>query len=99
MAEQREAAPSGIGGLVRYEEEKSKVLMKPDYIFAAVAVISEVELVIQGLFFIAAAFGVLFGLMFYWMYKGRIEKTHPVKVQTAVSAPAPQQPAQQNSVQ
>lgn len=101
MAEQREAAPSGIGGLVRYEEEKSKVLMKPDYIFAAVAAISEVELVIQGLFFIAAAFGVLFGLMFYWMYKGRIEKTHAVKVQTAVSAPAPQpqQPVQQSSAQ
>ncbi|MBU3957466.1 MAG: hypothetical protein KKB25_00140 [Nanoarchaeota archaeon] len=103
MAEQREAAPSGIAGLVRYEQEKSLINIKPDYIFAGVAAIAEIELLIQGLFFIAAAFGVLFGLMFYWMYKGRIEKTRGVKIQSFANAPAQisqtQQPVQQNAAQ
>ncbi len=112
MAQQRESAPSGIGGLVRYEEEKSKVLMKPEYIFAGVAAISEIELVIQGLFFVAAAFGVLFGLMFYWMYgRGGFPKTRsekavsakPVVSQPSVQgtpyAPQAQQPVQQSAAQ
>ncbi len=98
MAEQREGAPSGIGGLVRYEEEKSKINIKPDYVFAGIAVIAEIELVMQGLILIAAAFGVLFGLMLYWMYMGRVSKPKISKIQAA-SAPATQQPAQQNAVQ
>ncbi len=93
MAEQREAAPSGMAGLVRYEEEKSRVLIKPEYVFAGIAAIAEVELVFQGLFFIAAAFGIMFGLMFYWMYKDRIEKTRGAQTSQT------QQQVQQNIVQ
>ena len=99
MAKQKEAVPSGVAGLVRYEQEKSKINIKPDYVFSGVAAIVEVELVIQGLFLIAAAFGVLFGLMLYWMYRGRVAKTQTVKVQASASAPASQQtsqPAQQS---
>ncbi len=90
-----------MAGLVRYEQEKSKVNIKPDYVFSGVALIVEVELVIQGLFFIAAAFGGLFGLMLYWMYRGRVAKTQTVKVQTSASAPSSQsqQPVQQSSAQ
>lgn len=104
MAQQKETAPSGIAGLVRYEEEKSKVNIKPDYIFAGVAAIAEVELLIQGLFLIAVAFGVLFGLMFYWMYGKGFPKqqggVREVSVQQQPSQPAQQeQQVQQNSVQ
>lgn len=94
MAEQRESAPSGMAGLVRYEEEKSRVNIKPEYVFAGIAAIAEVELVFQGLLWIAAAFGAMFGLMFYWMYKGRIEKTHTAKILAAAPAPQPVQPSQ-----
>jgi len=102
MTEQKESAPSGIAGLVRYEEEKSKVQIKPEYVFVAIGIISEVELAIQGLYLVAVAFGVLFGLMVYWLYKNNmLSKPQPGKVQTAVSSPAPQpaQPVQQNSAQ
>ncbi len=104
MAEQREAAPSGIAGLVRYEEEKSLINIKPEHVFAGIATIAEIELLIQGLVLIAAAFGILFGLMFYWLYNRRIEKTHAAKMQTAAipqpaQASQAQQPAQQNVAQ
>ncbi len=95
MAEQKEAAPSGIAGLVRYEEEKSKINIKPDHVFIGIAAIAEVEFVIQGLFLLAAAFGVLFGLMFYWLYNRTAEKTHAAKMQTAAIL----QPAQTSQAQ
>lgn len=99
MAEQKESAPSGIAGLVRYEEEKSKVNIKPEHVFTGVAAIAEVEFVVQGLILLAAAFGVMFGLMFYWMYRGRIEKTHAAKTQTTTISQSALQPVQQNAVQ
>ncbi len=98
MAEQKEAAPSGIAGLVRYEEEKSKINIKPEHVFIGISAIAEVEFVIQGMFLLAAVFGILFGLMFYWMNKGRIEKTQTSK-QTTTIPQAQQQPIQQNAVQ
>lgn len=102
MAQQKETAPSGMAGLVRYEEEKSKVNIKPEHVFAGIAAIAEVELVFQGLFLIAAAFGVMFGLMFFWLYRNNMpSKPHPAKVFTIASAEPsqPTQQVQQSSVQ
>lgn len=97
MAQQRETAPSGIAGLVRYEEEKSKVNIRPEYVFAGIAAIAEIELLSQGLFFIAVTFGILFGLLFYWLYGKTVFPEHhpakPVSVQPQASQTA--QPAQQ----
>lgn len=108
MAQQKETAPSGIAGLVRYEEEKSKVNMKPEYVFGGIAAIAEIELLVQGLFFIAVAFGVLFGLMLYWMYGKGLQKSQHAKTVSAQSAvhqhvsqpsqPAPQEQAVQQDV-
>lgn len=102
MAQQKESAPSGMAGLVRYEEEKSRVNIKPEYVFAGIAAIAEVELVFQGLLWIAAAFGAMFGLMFYWMYgkgfpkqQGRIKE---VSIQQQPSQPAQQEQQVQQDV-
>lgn len=97
MAEQKMSAPAGMAGLVRYEEEKSKINIKPEYIFAGTAAIAEIELFAQGLFFIAVAFGILFGMMFYWLYRKSFQKSQSVGMHTTVkqSAPQPQQQVQQ----
>jgi preprotein translocase subunit Sec61beta len=107
MAQQKETAPSGMAGLVRYEEEKSLVNIRPEYVFAVIGILSEIELVIQGLYLIAAAFGVLFGLMTYWLYrKNMLSKSHHAKASAVAQPPQPvqtsqpaQQSAQQDSVQ
>jgi len=100
MAQQKEAAPSGVAGLVRYEEEKSLVNIRPEYVFAVIGALSEIELVIQGLYLIAVAFGVLFGLMGYWLYRNSmLSKPHPAKVQASSSVPASQPQPQQTSQQ
>ncbi len=100
MAQQKESAPSGVAGLVRYEEEKSLINIKPEYVFAVIGALSEIELVIQGLYLIAVAFGVLFGLMSYWLYRNSmLSKPHSAKVSAITPAPQPAQQVQQQSVQ
>jgi len=47
MADNQIRLPSGMGGLVRYNEDSSKVEVKPEYLVALIAVVIIIEILLH----------------------------------------------------
>jgi len=75
MSSEKTAAPSGMAGIVTYyEEEKSIVKIKPVHVLAVIAVISELELLLQGFYLLFVVFLGIFAASGYWIMKTDKEK-------------------------
>jgi preprotein translocase subunit Sec61beta len=47
MADNQVRLPSGMGGLVRYNEDASKVEIKPEYLVSVIAVVIIIEILLH----------------------------------------------------